>query len=157
MRTVAFNILRDDADVDEAENDVWLGAWNSIPPNEPTDLKTYLGKLARRRALDIFRRENADKRIGETAISLEELDECVPASMSTESEADARRLGELIDAFLRTLPQKQRIIFLRRYFFFDSVEEIGRKYGYKNGNVKVILLRTREKLREYLAKEDVFV
>lgn len=157
VRAVAYNILCDEADTDEAENDVWLGVWNSIPPNAPSDLKGYLGKLARRRALDIFRRKNAQKRGGETALSLEELDSCVPSSQTAETEADARRLGELIDSFLRTLPKKQRLVFLRRYFYFDTLEEISRRYGLKEGNVKVMLMRTRNSLREYLAKEDIFV
>ena len=159
VRSISLGILHSDEDVDECENDAYLGAWNSIPPHHPEDLRTYLGKLARRISIDRFRAETAEKRGGtETALSLDELEECVPAGSvnPVEEAAEAADLARIIDAFLRTLPVNERRMFLRRYWYFDSVKEIAERFGSGESRVKTTLFRTREKLKAVLTKEGIW-
>lgn len=157
LREIALRILGNREDAEECESDTYLDAWNSIPPNEPEDLKTYLGKLARRNSIDRLRRENAVKRGGsEYALSLDELAECVTDDEDpTASEVDGRELERMIDGFLRTLPDTERRIFLRRYWFADPIAEIAERFGYKEVRVRTQLFRTREKLKQFLLQEGV--
>ena len=159
VRSISEQILHSAEDAEECENDAYLGAWNSIPPHSPADLRTYLGKIVRRVSIDRFRKETADKRGGtEAALSLDELEECIPATggNSVESEVEAHYLGQFIDGFLRTLPDNERRLFLRRYWYFDSVKDIAERFGYGESRVKTALFRTREKLKAALVKEGLF-
>lgn len=159
VRSISFGILHSEEDVEECENDAYLGAWNSIPPHHPEDLRTYLGKIARRVSIDRFRQESAEKRGGtETALSLDEFEECVPSSAGNpvEEAVEAADLSRIIDAFLRTLPVNERRMFLRRYWFFDSVKEIAERFGSGESRVKTQLFRTREKLKAVLLKEGIW-
>ena len=159
VRSISLRILHSEEDAMECENDAYLGAWNSIPPNRPEDLRTYLGKIARRISIDRFRAETAEKRGGtETVLSLDELEECIPATSGNpvEEAAEAADLGRIIDAFLRTLPVNERRMFLRRYWYFDSVKEIAERFGSGESRVKTTLFRTREKLKAVLQQEGIW-
>ena len=115
-RKIADNILHSAHDAEECENDTWLAAWNSMPTNRPARLAPYLGRITRNLALDRFDRAAAQKRgSGQTCAPLDELAECVAAPGSVEDSFDAAETGRLISAFLRTLPEETRSIFLRRY------------------------------------------
>ena len=151
-RAIAMNILRSHEDAEECLSDTWLGAWNAMPPQRPAVLPPLLGRIARNAALTIWRRDHAQKRDGGVALVLDELGECVGGE-SLEDELEHRRLGEAVAAFLDTLPRDQRRVFLRRYWYCDSVESIAARYGFGLSKVKSMLLRTRRKLRDYLTKE----
>ena len=157
LHTIAFSILGDDSDAAECENDAYLGAWNSIPPNEPEDLKTYLGKLVRRISIDCWRKKHAEKRAGnEYALSLEELEECVGYSDDPVAEAvEAGELSLILDRFVRSLPDTERRIFLRRYWYSEPAKDIAERFGFKETRVRTMLFRTREKLKKHLEKEGV--
>ncbi|MBQ9107181.1 MAG: RNA polymerase sigma factor [Clostridia bacterium] len=156
--SIAYNILHNTEDAQECENDTYLGAWNSMPPQRPSLLSSFLGAISRRVSLDRWRRKNAAKRGGgETAISLTELEECIPSGKSIEESVDTARLAELISLFLQTLPEDESMVFLRRYWYFDSIDMIRKRFGYGESKVKMILFRTRQKLLERLEKEGVFV
>lgn len=155
-RSIVSRILRDETDVSECVNDVWLAAWNSIPPNEPERLATYLGKLARNIAIDRVRANGAQKRCAEQyALSLDELAEVISDGGSPEQQAQHRELERAIGEFVRGLPELQRRVFLCRYWYLDSLAEIGARFGYSDSKVKSMLHRTREKLKRYLQKEEL--
>ena len=150
-RKIADNILHSAHDAEECENDTWLAAWNSMPTNRPARLAPYLGRITRNLALDRFDRAAAQKRgSGQTCAPLDELAECVAAPGSVEDSFDAAETGRLISAFLRTLPEETRSIFLRRYWYCDATADIAARYGLTESKVRVTLHRTRGRLAAYL-------
>ena len=153
LRKLISSVLDDEA-CKECENDVYLRAWNLIPPNEPRGhLFAFLGKIARNLAIDEWRRMNAQKR-KTTMIELsEELQECMPDKHSVEGEILADELKKVINSFLSTRKQEERRIFLRRYWYFDTVPEISQRYGHTQGKVKSVLHRMRGELKDFLEKE----
>ncbi|MBO4418381.1 MAG: RNA polymerase sigma factor [Oscillospiraceae bacterium] len=154
--TVARNILQNREDAEECVNDTWLCAWNSIPPNRPENLATFLGRLTRNRAIDRLRSRNSLKRgQGATPLALEELSTVIPAVAGPESELLLEELVQSVNRFLGTLSQKERDVFLCRYWYFDSVAEIGADFGFSESKVKTLLYRTRKKLRQALQKEGL--
>ncbi|MBP3633832.1 MAG: sigma-70 family RNA polymerase sigma factor [Oscillospiraceae bacterium] len=155
-RTVAMNILRDKQDTEECVNDTWLHAWNAMPPGKPEVLSAFLSRITRNLALDRYKAAHAGKRGGgQTAAALEELGDCIASNESVEQEMAYRELTALLDSFLRTLPEKECCIFLRRYWYTDTTREIARRYGMPEGSVKSQLSRTRQKLKKVLEKEGV--
>ena len=125
-----------------------------MPPRRPDRLRLFLGKITRNLAFSRFRARTAAKRGGgEMALVLEELEECLPTSSSVEAEVQARELGQAVDRFLHTLPERECSVFLRRYFSVESTSEIAARYGLKESHVLVLLSRTRQKLRGHLGKE----
>ena len=157
-RTIAGRILGDEEDVRECVSDALLAVWNAIPPHSPENLRTFLGKITRRLALKKRRDITREKRGGGALdLSLEELDECVPSGSRIDDALEAEELQRIIDAFLETLPADVRRVFLRRYWYFDSVEAIAGRYGYGESRVKMMLKRARDKLAVRLEKEGIFV
>ncbi len=150
---IANNILSNKEDYDECVNDTWLKVWNAIPPKKPDRFRIFLGKITRNLSFDKYKRMNAEKRKGEILHILDELSECVSGGNTTDEAVDMKVLGESITAFLRTIPARDRGIFIRRYFYAEAVGEIAKKYDVTANNVSAILSRTRTKLREHLKKE----
>ena len=157
-RTIARNILSNPQDEQECLNDTWLAAWNSIPPQRPALLKAYLGRIARRIGLKKWRDAHALKRGGsEVALALDELAECLPGGDSIESALNRAALTELLNRFLAGLPAEERWVFLRRYWYLDSIAQIGDRFGFSQSKVKSMLHRTRLKLMERLKEEGIFL
>lgn len=157
-RTIARGILHSPEDAEECVSDTWLGAWNAMPPKRPSLLSAFLGRITRNLAFDRWKAAHADKRGGGTMpLVLDELDECIAAREGVESALDGKLLTRTIDAFLRTLPERECSIFLRRYWFVESVHSIAVRFGLKENSVKSILHRTREKLRNHLEQEGFTV
>lgn len=153
--TIAYNVLNNAFDADECVNDTWLRSWNVMPPQRPLSLRAFFGKITRNLSLDRWRRKSADKRGGgQTETALEELRDCV-SPRSTEAEVDEHLLSETLDRFLRSLPTKKCRIFLRRYWYLSSVEEIARDYGMTRSGVQSLLRRTRLELKAYLEGEGI--
>ena len=154
LNSISFGILRDAEDAKECVNDTYNDAWESMPPHRPSMLSTFLGKITRRISIDMLRKKHADKRGGgEMALALEELDECVQGSGNVEEEVVRRELVKKISELLQGLPEMERKVFMRRYWFIDSVAEIAERFGFSESKVKSMLFRTRNKLREELQKE----
>jgi RNA polymerase sigma-70 factor (ECF subfamily) len=153
--SVALSVLGSREDAEEAASDALLRAWNSIPPQKPEYLDAYLAKLSRRAAVDLLRRSLAGKRwSGEAALALEELEECVPSGASgPEERLEASELAALIARFLRAQPETVRKVFLRRYWYVESVSAIAEAFGWSESKVKSILFRTRKGLRRFLETE----
>lgn len=156
LNQIAMNILGSPQDAEECVNDTYLAVWNSVPPKEPDPLCGYVYRIGRNTALDRLRMNTAQKRCGSYDLSLDELAEYLPGPDAEDLQA-ARELGTAIDRFLDTLPKENRIIFLRRYWFGDSVKEIARSRGLTENTVSVRLNRVREKLKAYLIKEGIAV
>lgn len=151
---VAYNILGDRQDSEECVNDTYLAAWVSIPPQNPENLSTYLSRITRGKAIDIYRKQNSEKRRqSQYALSLEELSECFSDGGTPEEAMEVKALGDAINAFLRTLPKDTRNAFISRYFYFNSIKEVAKHCGLRETKLKSLLYRTRKALREYLAKE----
>ena len=155
-RAIANNLLGSAEDAEECWNDALFRAWNAIPPERPLRLRAYLAKLTRAAAIDRLRERNAAKRGGGAyALILDELAECVPGGENPADAAETKALGEAVSRFLRTLPQREREIFIRRCFYGDAPGEIARRLGMRANSVAVSLRRTRQKMRAALKKEGM--
>lgn len=151
---VAARILQDPADAEEAVADTWLHAWNAIPPQQPRHLRLFLGKLTRNLALSIWRKNNAQSRGGgQVPLALEELKECSTSEGSPEALVSTKELASSVSSFLRTLPERQRAVFLRRYFYLEDTKAIAGHLGMKEANVRMLLSRLRQKLKKHLTQE----
>lgn len=162
IRAISIGILRSDEDADECENDTYLSAWNSIPPQIPQNLKLFLGRITRNLSLDKYRKKYAGKRGGNTDIMLSELDECIPASSVSmgeepEAKADMHELTRIINEFLKQQKPEKRVIFVKRYWYGMSIEEISNDTGLSTSNVSTILHRLRTELLKTLEKEGITV
>lgn len=154
---IAYNIFSSSEDADESVNDTYLGAWNSIPPNRPSILSTFLGKITRRISLNRWREKHTDKRGGgEVPLVLDELADCIPSDNDVESNLQAADLAKTIDSFILALPDTERRVFVCRYWYFDSILAICKQFGYSQSKIKSMLHRTRGKLLLHLKKEGVF-
>ena len=148
---VARNILGSAEDAEECVNDAWLAVWNAIPPHRPAMLSAFLGKLTRNIALNRLKRDRADKRGGgDAGVALDELAEVISDRSTVEAELDRRALLAAIDAWLGGLPPKKRGIFVCRYWYFDTVNDIAARYGMRENHVSVTLNRLRADLCKYL-------
>lgn len=150
---IARNILSDRRDAEESVNDTWLAAWNTIPPQRPDPLRTFLYKLVRNLSLDRYRRNTAQKRSSSYDIALDELEGCLPSNSRAEEGVEVRELTALLNRFLEKLDRNNRVLFVRRYWYGDSVSDLSVLYGMKPNAVTVRLKRLREKLRKELEKE----
>ena len=151
---VADNILNNREDSGECVNDTWLYTWNVIPPKCPDILRLFFAKITRNLSIDKLRKRTSKKRgEGELTLALEELEECVPDKGSVEDSLDEKHLSIVIDEFLRTIPQRDRQFFLRRYFFTEAVSKIAARFKVSENVVSVSLHRTRAKLKLHLEKE----
>lgn len=150
---IALNIIGIKEDAEECVNDTFLKAWNLIPPNDPKILSAFLGKLVRNCAINKLNMNLAGKRGGgNTGLILEELEELIPSKSSVEQEQEQRETVSEINGFLHTLSEQKRNIFICRYWYCDSVKDIGQQFGLSENNVSVTLNRIRKKLKAYLEK-----
>ena len=155
-RSVARNILGNDEDAEECLNDALLRIWNSIPPAEPENYCAYVLKTVRNTALSRRRdRNNAKHGFGQYTQTLEELTEVLPASGSVERELEQRELLAAVTAFLRKLPEKQRNLFICRYWQSASLTELAAQFAMPESTVKVTLGRLRRRLQKYLRGEGL--
>lgn len=155
LGTIAYNILYSHEDAGEAVNDTYLRAWDSMPPERPNILSAYLGKITRRISLNKRRDRRAEKRGGgEIDLVLDELAESLPSKSSVEEEVDAKALGEVVNRFLGGLKETERDMFLRRYWYMDSISDIAAMFGCGESKVKTTLFRIRQKLLAVMESED---
>lgn len=153
------NRICDDLDIaEECENDTYLRAWNSIPPHEPRGyFFTFLAKITRNLALDRYRESNRLKRSATIVELTGELSEIIAGNDDATANAESEELKNYINSFLRTLHKEKRNVFIRRYWYMDSVAEIADRYGISEGKIKTILFRVRNGLRQYLKKEGYYI
>lgn len=155
---IAYNILRNNEDSEECVNDTYMKAWNAMPPQCPKCLSTFLGKITRNLSLNLFHHNNAAKRNpGQYIYALEEFAECVSYQSGAEEVENRDVIISTFNRFLEQLSKRDRKVFVRRYWYFSSIAEIAKEYGLSEENVKVILLRSRKKLKIILEEEGIYV
>ena len=157
LHGIAWNLLHSREDAEECVNDTYLRAWEAIPPTRPGAFRTWLGHITRNLSLDRWKRLRAEKRGGGAELLLGELEECLPAPAGPEGIAEERELAAALSGFLQGLTREGRAIFLRRYWYGQSVAEVAAALGCGEGKVKSSLFRSRKALREYLEKEGIAV
>ena len=153
---IARSILNDPQDAEECVNDAWLGAWNSIPPQSPDPLRAYICRIVRNHALKKYRANTALKRGNQFEVSLSELEDCIPDN-SLDEQLSAGELSAQIDAFLAGLSRDDRVMFVKRYWFAETVSEIADGFGITESNASVRLSRIRRRLRKYLKSKEVCI
>jgi RNA polymerase sigma-70 factor (ECF subfamily) len=158
--SIAVNILQSREDSEEIVNDTYLKAWNAIPPERPTKFASFLGVITKNLSLNRYKASRTQKRSGRSEdgtafLMLSELEECVPASETVETQVDAAILREAIEVFLTTIPHNDEVFFLRRYWHNDSIADVAERFGVSESRVKSSLFRTRNKLKAHLEKEGV--
>lgn len=156
-RRIAANILKNTLDAEECVNDAYLAAWNTIPPQKPDPLRAYLLRIVRNIAITRYHANTAEKRNSYYDAALAELEGCLAASDSVEEAIDADELSRQIDCFLAALDKESRMLFVRRYWYADSIEALAVRFHLQQNAVSVRLWRIREKLKIHLRKEGYII
>lgn len=153
--TIACHIVKNRQDAEECVNDTYVQAWNSMPPHRPSALRAFLGKITRNLAINRYRAAQAQRRGGgQMTLVLEELEGCF--TDGPEAALDEKELTRQLDRFLRQLPRKDCCIFVRRYWYLDSLADIAARYHMALGSVKSSLFRSRKKLKQHLEQEGLW-
>lgn len=155
---IAHNILKDDEDSKECVNDTWFKTWTVIPPKRPEYFQAFLGKITRNLSLDRYRKNHASKRGGGSMdVIYEELKECIADRTCEEARTDTIVITDALGKFLKEISKDARIIFVRRYWYADSVAQIAERFGMSESKVKSSLMRSRNRLKAFLEKEGITV
>ncbi len=157
IRSLAFNILRTHEDAEETANDALLAAWESIPPKTPKNLKTFMGRLVRDKALSRYRALNAQKRGSGSLELLTELEDCIPSPGGVEEAAEANELSGFINEWLKSLPREDAALFVRRYWYGESAKELAGYIDTSPAKLSQRLFALRKKLRVFLEKKGAAV
>lgn len=150
---LTLNILHIREEAEECVNESYLSAWNQIPPDRPAKLLPYLGRIARCLALNRYDYLNAQKRGTDFTLQLSELEDCLSSGDTTQQQVDNQALSQAISAFLKSQDIESRNMFVRRYWYSDSIKEIAKRYGVRESKVKSQLFRLRGRLKQYLIEE----
>ena len=156
LHALADKIVQNFEDAQECVSDTYLKTWDTIPPQRPAYFFAYIAKICRNFALGVLDWKSAAKRKGEVVSLSTEMELCIP-DPSHERRMEGAELGEILNRFLQTLSRDNRVIFLRRYWYLDSVAEIASRYSMSESKVKTQLHRTRAKLHAFLEKEGITV
>lgn len=152
--TIAYNILGDQQDSEECVSDTYLSTWNQLPPKRPQSLSAFLGKITRNLSIDRYRKNHAAKRGGgQLVLAIDEMDRTLSSGQNLEAEFLESELTEMINTFLRSLPDTERRVFILRYFHLYAVSDIARNFGFNRNRVASMLMRTRQKLKTYLIEQ----
>ena len=152
-RRVADNILNDPGDCEECLNDAYLAVWNTVPPQRPDPLLSYVCRIVRNLALKRYHENTAQKRNSTYDVALDEIADCLPASASVEEEVAANEMAGAINRFLGTLDRQSRVLFIRRYWYADSIGDLAGLFHISRHAVSVRLSRIRKALKQYLSHE----
>lgn len=154
-RTIARNLLGNAEDTEECLNDTWHQAWQRIPPQRPQHLKPWLGKVVRGIAINRWNRNHAEKRGSGLDLLLSELEDCIPGGAEPEKAVEDAELGAAISRWLRTLPQEDRVLFVRRYWHGVALNTLADEAGIPSNKLAQRMFRLRRSLRTALEKEDI--
>lgn len=154
-RRIAQNILSIREDAEECVNDTWYAAWKKMPPDKPHILGAFLGRITRNLSISRWRASHAKKRYHGMEIMLSELDECIPDQEDVEKAVSRNELAQLIDSWLDALPQEDRILFIRRYWYGYAVNVLAEECGIAPGRLAQRMMRLRKKLKTFLEQEGV--
>ena len=153
---MAFNVLGNAEDSEECVNDAYMRVWGSIPPNEPSSLSAYVGKITRNIALDKLRQKNSSKRgNGEVPVLLDELAECVYGVDELERRQDSAEIIDALNGFLETLSATERGVFMRRYWMMEPIADVAARYDISVSKTTTMLFRLRGRLKKHFMKEGI--
>ena len=155
--SISYNILNNNLDAEECMNDAYLGTWNAIPPQKPNPLLAFVCKIVRNVSIMRHRTNTAMKRNSSFEVAMSEIEHCIASPETVEDALEAKSLARIIEHFLDTLTEENRVIFMRRYWFSDSYADISTLTGLTEKNISVRLTRIRNSLRNYLVKEGVLL
>ena len=155
LKTLSMNILHDREDVEECVNDTYHAAWNTLPPEKPNYFFAYLARLTRNFSFGKYDYYHAQKRCVTVVELSDEIENCIPSPNDLEQKMDSKEIGRIISEFLYKQPVEMRNVFVRRYWYMDSIKDISCIFHISESKVKSILFRMRNKLREHLEKEDI--
>ncbi|MBO4423204.1 MAG: sigma-70 family RNA polymerase sigma factor, partial [Clostridia bacterium] len=156
--TIAYGVLGNKQDAEEAVSDAYYALWNSIPPDTPAVFCAYLYKTVRNLSLRKYEAKNTDKRrANAVAVPISELEDCVSSDFDLQQKCEERELSQIVNRFLKTLKEADRRVFLCRYFANMEYKDIAKKYGYTQSRVKMSVRRSREKLRDLLIREGYLI
>lgn len=154
LRSLSYGIVADSQTAEECENDTYMETWNTVPPHEPRNyLYPFLARIIRHISLNCCRKQNRLKRSAFINELTTEMEQCIPSPNDLSCLIDDMAFGEAINGFLSSLNKEKRTIFVRRYWYMDSIENIAAHFALSESKVKITLFRCRTKLREYLEKE----
>lgn len=156
-RKVSMNVLNNHRDVEECVNDAYLGVWNTIPPEKPNPLLAFVCRIVRNISINRYKKNTSQKRKGNYDLCLEELQNCITTQGSIEEDLEETELSSYIDEFLDSLTQINRMLFVRRFWFMDSYEDIAKASGLKEGAIRTRLSRIKADLKKYLEKKGVII
>lgn len=154
---VAYNILGNKEDTEECVNDAYLGVWNTIPPTRPDPLLSFLLKIVRNISINRIHFKSRQKRSKVFEECLHELERQTPSTISVEDQYDASQITVYINEFLENVEKTNQMLFVRRYWYFDSYEELSEITGLSEGAIRTRLSRMREKLREFMLSKGVMI
>ncbi len=154
LRSLSYGIVQDILTAEECENDTYMDAWNSIPPHCPKDyLYAFLARIIRHVSLNCCRDRSRLKRSAFICELSDEMEQCIPAPDDCSCRLDDLIFADVLNRFLSSLTSEKRSMFLRRYWYMDSISDIAKRYHCSESKVKTTLFRTRKQLREFLEKE----
>ena len=154
---ISYNILNNNLDAEECVNDAYLGTWNAIPPQKPNPLLAFVCKIVRNVSIMRHRTNTAMKRNSSFDVAISEIEQCIASPETVEEALEAKSLARIIERFLDTLTEENRVIFMRRYWYMSSIKEIAADYKLSESDVKMTLYRARGELKKILEKEGVQV
>lgn len=156
LHQLAKRILRNEEDAEESVNDTYLKAWNTIPPQRPRYYFAYLSKICRYIAFGRLDWNHAKKRNASIVELTAEMELCLP-DLSNEARLEDEEIGQLLNRFLGTLTKENRLVFMRRYWYLESIQEISKRYKMSESSIKTRLHRTRTKLKKFLEREGIYL
>ena len=155
-RSISYHIVRNEEDTEECVSDTYLALWNTIPPENPDPFVAYILRIARNIAIKKLRYNTADKRNNSYDVSLGELEEVLTGNSDVQKEIEAKEIETVINSFLKDLKKTDRVIFVKRFWFNMTLDEISEETGYSKNYINVHLHRTKERLKAHLIKEGYY-
>lgn len=155
--SIAMNILSNREDTEECVSDTYIRVWQSIPPQKPNFFAAYLGRIVRNLAINLWNKNHAQKRFAGAELALSELSYCIPSLQTVEDQIETKDLSNVIDSWLRTLPKDDRVLFLRRYWFCDDLKSLASECDTTPNKLAGRIYRLRQKLKQVLEKEEIFL
>ncbi|HKL10384.1 MAG TPA: sigma-70 family RNA polymerase sigma factor [Clostridia bacterium] len=157
LHSITLNILSKFEDAEEIVSDTYRKAWNIMPPQRPKFLSAYLGRIARNLSINLWQKNRAQKRYSGVEILISELTDCIPLSLSVEQEIEGRELTETINFWLLSIPADDRVLFIRRYWFGDTLINLAAECGTTPNKLAGRIYRLRKRLRKFLESEGIFI